>query len=55
MISQVFLFFLSAGDNSPELAVRSTPPAEQPRGRKRKTRREFFDESTVLTNEYVFS
>ncbi|KAK2993628.1 hypothetical protein RJ640_028972 [Escallonia rubra] len=37
-----------------ELALRSTPPLDQPQARMRK-RKLRFDESTVLSNEYAFS
>ncbi|OAY54709.1 sister chromatid cohesion 1 protein 3 isoform X2 [Manihot esculenta] len=37
---------------SPELAMRPTPPVQQPRPRQRK-RKHFFDESTVLTNKFM--
>lgn len=39
--------------NSPELAIRSTPPAEQPRARQRRRRRQPFDKTTVLSNEFM--
>ncbi|CAK9188217.1 unnamed protein product, partial [Ilex paraguariensis] len=37
------------GYTSPELAIRSTPPVEQPKAKPRK-RKHYYDESTVLTN-----
>lgn len=41
-----------ARDLSPGLGIiRSTPPVQQPKARKRK-RKQLFDESTVLTNKY---
>ncbi|CDP07718.1 unnamed protein product [Coffea canephora] len=40
------------GHASPGLAIRSTPPVEQPRAKQRKKRsRDFYDEQTVLTNK----
>ncbi|KDP27052.1 hypothetical protein JCGZ_20987 [Jatropha curcas] len=45
-----FITDISFGNRSPELAIRSTPPVQQPRPRQRK-RKHFFDESTVLTNK----
>ncbi|XP_012065510.2 sister chromatid cohesion 1 protein 3 isoform X1 [Jatropha curcas] len=47
-----FITDISFGNTSPELAIRSTPPVQQPRPRQRK-RKHFFDESTVLTNKFM--
>ncbi|XP_021656671.2 sister chromatid cohesion 1 protein 3 isoform X2 [Hevea brasiliensis] len=46
----IFDTHISFGNISPELAIRSTPPVQQPRPRKRK---HFFDELTVLTNKFM--
>ncbi|KAF2319396.1 hypothetical protein GH714_015498 [Hevea brasiliensis] len=51
---EVFDTRIPFGNTSPELALRSTPPVQQPRPRPRK-RKHFFDEATVLTNKYGFS
>lgn len=40
---------LTAGQVSPKLAIRSTPPAHQPM---RKQRRHHYDDITVLSNRY---
>lgn len=45
--------FSVARDLSPGLGIiRSTPPVQQPKARKRK-RKQLFDESTVLTNKFM--
>lgn len=41
-----------AGHASPDLAIRSSPPVEQPKPRSRK-RKLLIDETIVLTNQYV--
>ncbi|KAF2319410.1 hypothetical protein GH714_015604 [Hevea brasiliensis] len=49
---EVFDTRIPFGNTSPELALRSTPPVQQPRPRPRK-RKHFFDEATVLTNKFM--
>ncbi|CAK9154912.1 unnamed protein product [Ilex paraguariensis] len=50
--SEIYDTHISFGHVSPELAIQSTPPAEQPKGRPRK-RKHHYDESTVLTNKFM--
>ncbi|KAA8515710.1 hypothetical protein F0562_018679 [Nyssa sinensis] len=50
----IFDSHISFGHGSPELVIRSSPPAEQPKPRPRpRKRKQPFDENTVLTNKFM--
>ncbi|KAF5736410.1 sister chromatid cohesion 1 protein 3-like [Tripterygium wilfordii] len=49
---EIFEAYVSVGNMPVDLAIQSTPPAQQPQLRRRK-RKFFFDESIVLSNRFL--